>query len=414
MRSALLLALLLAAPPVLALPGGAAAWVVTGTETYEGVPLVLAQDVVVMPGGALRLRGVDAAVVAAPHRALNITVRAGGELHLVDGAHALSGHTTPTRLAAAGGAFTLRVEPGGILRVENATLVGGRLSLDGAGSLIQESRLMLSNGALVVTGGAPVVRGSTLEGSPGNLVEVEGGHLLVEDSLLQAAGSAAAFVARPGALTLRGSTVGQTQDYGLRVEGGALVAEGNRFEASAAYAAFVSGGAVQLRNNTWRTHCAAYLVGGATGEVSGNLFEPLDHGLTLLDTGPLAIHNNTFRGTMQALFVGTASPDVRDNAFDANQRALVLSEGSPTIERNRFTGNGGALDVRPWPAAPLVRHNSFEGATEFEARNAGTAPLDARHNWWGSAAGPAAGALVGAIDVAPWLGSAPHHFVLQA
>lgn len=407
MRSALLVAIILALPPALALPGGPAAWVVTGTETFEGVPLVLAQDVVVMPGGALRLRGVDAAVVATPHRALEITVRAGGELQLVDGAHALSGQTTPTRLAATAGAFALRVEPGGVLRVENATLVGGRLSLDGAGAAIEGSRLVLSNGALVVAGGAAVVRSSTLEGSPGNLVEVHAGHLLVEGSLLQAAGSAAAVVRSAGALTLRGSTVGQTQDYGLRVEGGALVAEANRFDASAAYAAFVSGGAVELRNNTWRTHCAAFLVGGATGTVSGNVFEPIDNGLTLAEAGPLAIHNNTFRGTKQALFIGSSSPGVRDNIFEANERAVVLSEGSPAIERNRFAANGASLEVKPWATAPLVRHNSFEDATGYEVKNANAAPLDARHNWWGSTTGPAAGALVGAVDAAPWLASAP-------
>lgn len=394
------------AQPPLPLP-----WVVTGDVAYEGVPLLVTGDVTVAAGGALRLRGVDALVLSAPAHAPRITVQPGGTLELVDGAALLGGATRPTSLAALGSAFDLVVEPGGALRAKNATLQGARIELRSDAARLEASRVNLSAGPLRVTGGSPLIQGGLLEGSPGALVQVEAGALRVEGATLRDAGGTGAVVTG-GQLHLLASEVREVDGYGLEVESASLVLEGTTLADSGDYGLRAVGATIVLRDNRFETHCGAYLIEGTAGLLEGNVFNATGHGLTLTSTGPVRVAGNTLRGASEALFVSSAAPEVTGNTFQDNVRGVVLRAADAVVEGNRFEGNHGALQVQrvDGPSRPLITGNAFKGSDDFGLQNELDEPVDARGNWWGAAGGPGApgaDAVLGPVQVEPWLEAPP-------
>lgn len=319
MRIALLLALAVLSPIAASLPVSGS-WDVAGETVIEGGALVIAQDVNVLPGAALRLHSVDALVA----RSATIRVHAGGILEL-----------TNTRLAGLL-PYTLVVE--------------GQLFANASSA---------SNGGLRVAGIA-IIEGGSYDAATGNLLEVSGVSLVTDASLAAPSGEAA-FVTQGGELRLRFVSVGQTGDYGVASIDGSLTIENSTFGASPEYAVFAQRSNVEISGTSFGTHCGAFLIDETTGNFTANDVHTLDHGVTLVDS----------------------SVSVTRNAFAGTQIAVLVASGAPIVHNNSFVGNFVAV------------------------QNYAPTPVDARWNWWGSAGGPAAGDVSGAVTTAPWLLAAP-------
>lgn len=148
-----------------------------------------------------------------------------------------------------------------------------------------------------------------------------------------------------------------------------------------------------------------------TSVVEGNLIEDSYQGLLSLTPDRPQVHGNTFRRNIIGASIGLTT----DSA--------VLGRGTPEFETNRFEGNVDAVQIymSGTPATDetitvSLRRNAFTGT---ECTDVGVLrvaegvrlTVDARQNWWGSAAGPqdrdVCPAVSGPVDVEPWLTEAP-------
>ena len=351
----------LAAAPATGLPlPGAAAWDITSDITVEGVPLVLATNIVIENGGALHLKGVSATVPLP----INITIRAGGVLDLVDGIEPTSGTTQPTRLSGPM-QYDVYAESGSALRVVGATLANARLDVASADATILRSTVT-SGIVRVLSGGVARIDASALDTSLESLVDVlDGGAADINATTFDRAGGASAFVHPGGVLRLANATLGQSGDYGVHIEHGTARVENSTFSLSPSYALYGVGADITLVDSSFHTHCGVFLVEGTTAILARNDVRTIDHGFTLSGAGAV---------------------DITRNSFTSTQTALLLYDSLPIVHNNSFVGNTVAISTTAPPS---------------------WADVDARWNWWGDAAGPATGQVSGAATVAPWLTSAP-------
>lgn len=148
--------------------------------------------------------------------------------------------------------------------------------------------------------------------------------------------------------------------------------------------------------------------------VEGNLVENATQGMLNLNGFPNEIRNNVFRRNQQALTIGLSvgtdilhsdAPLVTGNLFDDNQDGVFFY----TSGVFRIPDTGAVI----WAH---IHGNSFlDRCTEVFVGpiNAQVELIvDARENWWGSAAGPqdrseGCPALTGNVRYDPWLTSAP-------
>ena len=93
-----------------------------------------------------------------------------------------------------------------------------------------------------------------------------------------------------------------------------------------------------------------------------------------------------------------------DNRITGNAGRGFARAATAHIEGNTITGNGVGIELTAAPALLAVHHNDLSGNT-VPIKSTATAGVDARWNWWGSAAGPTG--IVGQVRTDPWLGAAP-------
>lgn len=254
---------------------------------------------------------------------------------------------------------TIRVHDGGVLELASSRLAGVLPFTVLVNGTLYANASSASNGALRVAGIA-IIDGGNYDAATGNLLEVTG-ISLVTNATLAAPGGEAAFVTQGGALSLRFVSVGQTGDYGVASIGGSLTIENATFGAAPEYAVFAQRSVVAIGGTSFGRHCGAFLIEQTTGSFTANDVHTVDHGVTLVNSN-VTVTGNTFSGT---------------------QIAVLVTSGSPTVHNNSFVGNFVAV------------------------HNYAAAPIDARWNWWGSPAGPAASDTIGAVTTAPWLLAAP-------
>lgn len=156
-----------------------------------------------------------------------------------------------------------------------------------------------------------------------------------------------------------------------------------------------------IRNNTLREPSAigdpGFGVDGSTSLTGfeGNVVEGFWVGVSLTSPSDLKIRENTFRDNrfaalqLRAGSTGFDDVDVRRNAFRDGQGAAVDIRGETGLDQLSFRFN-------------RIDNNLFGGMHTSLGPGDGSL-VDARYNWWGSPAGPAAGdPATGRVDFAPW------------
>lgn len=173
------------------------------------------------------------------------------------------------------------------------------------------------------------------------------------------------------------------------------------------------GHTVDIQNNVWKDNGAwAVNFNNVTGTFSGNqVLDTEDNGtewsneqagFLFASTNALTLTNNTFDGLpnpsirIYDSFKGTltATGNIFSNIEDPTMGVIRISDGAVltgvNFEKNQFLNN------------PIVVQNL----------GTGTASLDVTPNWWGSIAGPEAGAFVGTAEYIPWCGDAECSFLV--
>lgn len=406
----LAVALVLVAAPSLAPVGALASepgtWRVTGQTTIEGRPMVLARDVVVAPGGTLRLKGVNATAVSVPTRSLSITVESNGTLELVDGRHAATQQVQSTRVHSSAAPLRIELKPGSNMLADNATLAGVRVEAATGNATFRGTMLRLPWGPFEVQDGHTEIRQSRLWGSPDELVEVEGGTVEIVRSRLHDADRMGIHVGAGGRAVVRDSRIKRPGGVAAAVDQGTLVLEGNRLRDASLYLVRAEDADVRATGNRFASaHCGIDLI-RATGTLRNNTFLTGDRGVSIFD-GDVRIEDNRFEGITEALHAVKTASRIEGNVFAGNSRAVVALDAPMRIEANRFVDNGAGVKVRDVGTdLPVLRTNGFDDHERYAVRNRHEDPLDARWNWWGHRDGPNSAegeTMLGPVDTDPWL-----------
>lgn len=159
--------------------------------------------------------------------------------------------------------------------------------------------------------------------------------------------------------------------------------------------------------------------GAPTAVLRGNTVGAGYAGVHWADS-PGAIEDNTFTaGHWYGIYTQFASPRIAGNVVEGYDQGIIARCHDGAIEGNRVAGNGMGVYVYQagFPACftikPVVRGNAISGSAAFDLVNTddflytadpapGTNVLDARDNYWGSAAGPNMAKVRGAALLDPW------------
>lgn len=256
-------------------------------------------------------------------------------------------------------------------------------------------------------------------------------------------------------LDIRGSTLLHYKSLGTQLPGGArsLVAD-NVFTDARGSLSFTRGAEADVTGNAFQRVYTGVIFTDSESALVGNVFRDVgrDYGAGLFgraidvqstvvgDKGFRAltlVKDNLVENAFQGMLNLNGFPnDVRDNVFRSNLQALtigisvgddILHSEAPNVVGNVFEDNGDAIlvytsgvyrtpeghDVVTIP----IHENSFLGTDcmEIDADQVSprvTLTVDARDNWWGTAAGPqdhgpGCPAFAGAVLHDPWLTQAP-------
>jgi len=112
-------------------------------------------------------------------------------------------------------------------------------------------------------------------------------------------------------------------------------------------------------------------------------------------------------------------PDPGRPTFDFAQGIYLCASFHNTVEGNNLHNNNYGVGLWstgatiPSPEKTRINFNNIAGNTGYGIRNFNTVPVDAEHNWWGSATGPTHASNPGGtgdkvsdnVDFTPWLGA---------
>lgn len=398
----------LAPPPVVPVVPVVLQGTLAANATYEGVPVLVAGDLVIAPGATLTLRGANVTVLSLNQRPLAIAVS--GALVLEDGMDGLSQAPAATRVRSLGAPFDLTIAPGGAFAARNATLRDAAVTVQGT-AVLEGSRLNLSAAGLKVPGGALTVRGGDLFASPDPLVHVTAGAADIDGASLRDAGEEALRAEGGSAVRLANSTLDGAMAYGVSLWGSVAVLEGNTFASAVDYALRADGTDLTFRGNAVANHCAVFLNDGSTGLLEGNTLAITNHGVTVRNSGAVRVANNTITGGTQGLsFVDSLPGLAEGNTIASNTIGVLVRRGGAVLANNTIAGNTGGVFVTEEadPDGVVLRGNAFTGNLDYAVRNDRAAQQDARDNWWDSASGPnVAQTATGAWDLSTWRTSPP-------
>jgi hypothetical protein len=314
-------------------------------------------------GGRLELENATVAPRAAGD-ALTITVRGGGELRAQD-ARLESVRILLEPGAAAAFTRSSLVQASGGIRARNATLSLDRVALSGS-----------TEQALRVEGGSARLRDVTVAGSGGQLPAVQATGAVLEADRLRIDGSASyGLQVAGGLLRMRDSSVGDIADYGLQARGAV----------------------VRLHGDTWSARCGLFLLAGSDAEVEDETFRDAHRAITL-DASTLLLRNATF---------AAASAVLGATASNVSLAQATLPGGEASFRDSALDLVGGQVGatLRFDGGSAVVRNSTWLPSGQLEG--GGNASVDAAWNWWGDAAGPVSGQVLGAVRVAPWLAAPP-------
>lgn len=95
------------------------------------------------------------------------------------------------------------------------------------------------------------------------------------------------------------------------------------------------------------------------------------------------------------------------SSFEGFREGLLSADSSFEVERTTFERNRIGVAVRGDCGGCVIRASSFLASGQDHIRNLGESTVDARHNWWGSADGPADEMVEGPVRVHPWRSDGP-------
>lgn len=143
------------------------------------------------------------------------------------------------------------------------------------------------------------------------------------------------------------------------------------------------------------------VVRGARALIEGNEVIGFEYCIQTEVSSNNFILHNTVRGCGQAISLATATHPLQhghqnvvlENTIEESHIAIEVGADSGTrIQGNEIRGNtlGIVVSEVAQPSQPLyIRGNNIRGNKQFGIKNVSGTFIDARHNWWGDAGGPA-------------------------
>jgi hypothetical protein len=206
-------------------------------------------------------------------------------------------------------------------------------------------------------------------------ITLKNGQTLIGNVSNKGAGANPTLIQGQGAYALGflvGTTVVGAED--ARVAGFSIANE--TYQVS--YAALSADGVtMEVDHNTFLDATYAGVAAGnkANLEVHDNLIQASSYGLVLDGSGVVSVHDNTMEGGSYGIRVfGIDSLDVADNTISVGFGGIQGGFGtSTTIHNNTFNktpGNYGGIICAS--GTPVIRSNTFTGATAIYVQNSGT------------------------------------------
>ncbi len=128
-------------------------------------------------------------------------------------------------------------------------------------------------------------------------------------------------------------------------------------------------------------------------------------GITTVDHNTIGQTNApSFRGVQ----INGGSLELTNNTIKDSIRPVEFWDAANvTITGNTIDGTDfDFINVGSFTGTVIIEENAFVNITGQALRNQTATSVDASPNWWGSAAGPAAGQIVGDVTYIPWCGDA--------
>ncbi|MDY6846128.1 MAG: hypothetical protein SVP52_03210, partial [Chloroflexota bacterium] len=159
---------------------------------------------------------------------------------------------------------------------------------------------------------------------------------------------------------------------------------------------------VNIEGSTFRNGYYVTIQGRVTAlTVKNSTMENVKSGINLQGGSDLVVEDTNISVIAQGVENDTYG--IRFASSTGTAENMTVLGGSISVDKNGLNAKEGtyhsAIVLREAASGVLsVEHMAIDG----EVVNLSSTTLDASPNWWGSAAGPAAGAVIGDVKVNPW------------
>jgi len=395
-------------------PPASGDWIVTGTETYHDVNIVLNGNLVVEDGGSLTLRKVTLRLNSTSGTHYSITVQTGGQLYVLEG-------SIITSVDSANG-YSFVVSPDSTFRMSYSELhycgwdpsgwltMGLYILTDDA--VVENCLISRNNFFGISFESSATIRNNNITKNKTSGIDCGGKDInpSIYNNYISWNNETGISIGNANSV-IQGNTITNNAHEGIRGHNCSLTILGNSISQNND-----SGIKFHYSNVTIQNNIISYNGWGIQLDHSNLTIEENFFSNATMSWGLSSgiIRGNTFTNCLDCIDLSWSSPVIQGNILTNNTGTGIwcTSHSNPTIQGNLITFNGGfGIGCREG-SQPKIHQNDIYGQNNYGLCNEDdSVTVNATYNYWGSESGPALGQadaadpeeINGTVLFNPWL-----------